>query len=134
MEGMPRLYETLGQMFSQPQHWVDRRHLKTLACMVAGLIQASNISLTALVPSVHRRATVAQSTTRRFTLGLEQTRVAVHARYGPLLQYASAEWGAHLGADLEYTPLPLQSLEPSPAFHLTPSQVWSNESLSNSRM
>jgi hypothetical protein len=37
MEGTPRLYDTLVQVLSQHQNWVDRRHLKTLACMVAGL-------------------------------------------------------------------------------------------------
>ncbi len=50
MEGTPRLYDTLVQVLSQHQTWVDRRHLKTLACMVAGLIPSSKISLTAWVP------------------------------------------------------------------------------------
>src|SRR5438105_12639061 len=62
MEGTPRLYDTLVQVLSQHQNWVDRRHLKTLACMVAGLIQAGKISLTAWVPYVHSRAVYAQST------------------------------------------------------------------------
>jgi hypothetical protein len=65
MEGTPRFYDTLVQVLSQHQNWVDRRHLKTLACMVAGLIQSSKICLTAWVPSVHSRATVAQRTVRR---------------------------------------------------------------------
>jgi Transposase DDE domain len=95
MEGTPRLYDTLVQVLSQHQNWVDRRHLKTLACMVAGLIQSSKISLTAWVPYVHSRATFAQSTVRRFTRWLENERVAVHALYGPLIQQALAEWGAH---------------------------------------
>lgn len=95
MEGTPRLYDTLVQVLSQHQNWVDRRHLKTLACMVAGLIQSGNISLTAWVPYVHSRATFAQSTVRRFTRWLENERIAVHALYGPLIQQALAEWGAH---------------------------------------
>lgn len=95
MEGTPRLYDTLVQVLSQHQNWVDRRHLKTLACMVAGLVQSGNISLTAWVPYVHSRATFAQSTVRRFTRWLENERIAVHALYGPLIQQALAEWGAH---------------------------------------
>jgi len=61
--------------------------------MMAGLIQAGNISLTAWVPSVHSRAVYAQSPVRRFTRWLEHTRIDVHALYGPLIQQAIAEWG-----------------------------------------
>jgi hypothetical protein len=63
--------------------------------MVAGLIQSSKISLTAWAPSVHSRATFAQSTVRRLTRWLENKRIDVHALYGPLIQQALAEWGAH---------------------------------------
>ena len=95
MEGTPRLYDTLVQVLSQHQNWVDRRQLKTLACMVSGLIQSSTISLTAWVPYVHSRAPFAQSPVRRFTRWLEHARVAVHALDGPWIQQALAEWGAH---------------------------------------
>jgi hypothetical protein len=94
MEGTPRLYDTLVQVLRQHQNWLDRRHLKTLAWMMAGLIQAGKISLTAWVPYVHSRAVYAQSTVRRFTRWLENTRIDVHALYGPLIQHAIAEWGA----------------------------------------
>ena len=93
MDGTPRLYDTLVQVLSQHQKWLDRRHLKTLAWMMAGLIQAGKISLTAWVPYVHSRAVYAQSTVRRFTRWLENTRIDVHALYGPLMQQAIAEWG-----------------------------------------
>jgi hypothetical protein len=93
MEGTPRLYDTLVQVLRQHQNWLDRRHLKTLAWMVVGLIQSGNISLTAWVPSVHSRAVFAQSTVRRFIRWLENTRIDVHALYGPLIQQAMAEWG-----------------------------------------
>jgi hypothetical protein len=93
MDGTPRLYDTLVQVLSQHQNWLDRRHLKTLAWMMAGLIQAGKISLTAWVPYVHSRAVYAQSTVRRFTRWLENTRIDVHALYGPLIQQAIAEWG-----------------------------------------
>jgi signal recognition particle GTPase len=78
MEGTPRLYDTLVQVLSQHQHWLDRRHLKTLAWMMVGLIQSGKISLTAWVPYVHSRATFAQSTVRRFTRWLENERIVVH--------------------------------------------------------
>jgi hypothetical protein len=96
MEGTPRLYDTLVQVLSQHQKWVDLRHLKTLAWMMAGLIQAGNISLTAWVPYVHSRAVYAQSTVRRFARWLENPRIDVHALYGPLIQQALAEWGHQL--------------------------------------
>jgi hypothetical protein len=66
MESMPRLYETLAHVFSQHENWVDRRHLKPLAWMSVGLMQASVVSLTAWVPYVHSRAVEAQSLVRRF--------------------------------------------------------------------
>jgi hypothetical protein len=50
MEGTPRLYDTLVQVLSQHQNWVDFRHLKTLACMMVGLIQSGQICLTAWAP------------------------------------------------------------------------------------
>jgi len=93
MDGTPHLYDTLVQVLSQHQNWLDRRHLKTLAWMMAGLIQAGKISLTTWVPYVHSRAVYAQSTVRRFTRWLENTRIDVHALYGPLIQPAIAEWG-----------------------------------------
>lgn len=93
MEGTPRLYDTLVQVLRQHQNWLDHRHLKTLAWMVVGLIQSGHIRLTAWVPYVHSRAMFAQSTVRRFTRWLENTRIDVHALYGPLMQQAIAEWG-----------------------------------------
>ena len=93
MEGTPRLYNTLVQVLGQHENWLDRRHLKTLAWMVVGLIQSGNISLTAWVPYVHSRAMFAQSTVRRLTRWLENERIAVHTLYGPLIQQAMAEWG-----------------------------------------
>jgi len=92
MDGTPRLYNTLVQVFSQHQNWVDLRHLKTLACMVVGLIATGNISLTAWAPYGHSRAMYAQSTVRRFIRWLENKRIDVHALYGPLIQQALAEW------------------------------------------
>ena len=96
MEGTPRFYDTLVQVLSQHQNWVDRRHLKTLAYMMVGLIQSDKISLTAWTPYVHSRAVYAQSTVRRFARWLENERIAVHALYGPLIQQALAAWGDHM--------------------------------------
>ena len=95
MGSTPRLYNTLVYVFSQHQNWVDLRHLKTLAWMIGGLIQSGKLGLTAWAPYVHSRAMYAQSTVRRFTRWLENTRIDVHALYGPLLQQALAEWGNH---------------------------------------
>src|SRR5215510_16393730 len=91
MESTPRLYDTLVHIVSQYQNWLDRRHLKTLAWMTVGLIQAGTISLTAWVPYVHSRALYAQSTVRRFARWHENDRIDVHALYGPFPQQALAE-------------------------------------------
>lgn len=95
MESTPRLYDTLVSVLSQHANWVDRRHLKTLAWMMVGLIQASVVSLTAWAPYVHSRAVYAQSLVRRFDRWLQNQRLEVHQVYGPLIQNALAEWGTH---------------------------------------
>ena len=73
MESTPRLYDTLVHVLSQHQNWVDRRHLKTLAWMMVGLMQAGKISLTAWAPYVHSRAVYAQSLVRRFARWLAES-------------------------------------------------------------
>jgi hypothetical protein len=67
------------QVFSHHQNGVELRHLKTLACMVVGLIATGHISLTAWAPSGHSRAMYAQSTVRRLTRWLKKKRIDVHA-------------------------------------------------------
>ena len=95
MESTPRLYDTLAHVLSQHENWVDRRHLKTLACMVVGLIASGKISLTAWAPYGRSRAVYAQSTVRRFARWLGNERLDVHALYGPLIQQALVEWSNH---------------------------------------
>jgi hypothetical protein len=96
MEGTPRLYDTLVQVLSQHRHWLDRRHLKTLAWMMVGLVQARVVSLTAWTPYVHSRAVYAQSLVRRFDRWLQNTRIEVHQLYGPLIQQALIEGGNNI--------------------------------------
>ena len=95
MESTPRLYETLVHVLNPPENWVDRRHLKTLAWMMVGLMQASVVGLTAWAPYVHSRAVYAQSLVRRFKRWRENKRLEVHQVYGPLLQPAWAEGGTN---------------------------------------
>lgn len=96
MERTPRLYDTLVHVLSQHRNWLDRRHLKTLAWMMVGLVQSRLISLTAWAPYVQSRAVYAQSHVRRFDRWLDNTRIDVHQLYGPLIQQALAEWGTNV--------------------------------------
>jgi len=93
MENTPHLYDTLVHVLSQHAKWVEQRHLKTLAWMMVGLIQAGWISLTAWAPYVGSRAQYAQSTVRRFRRWLDNDKIAVVSLYGPLIEPALAEWG-----------------------------------------
>jgi hypothetical protein len=63
--------------------------------MVVGLIQAQCVKLTAWVPFVHGRARYAQSTQRRFRRWLGNRRIEVAPQYGPLIEQALRDWGAH---------------------------------------
>jgi len=95
MENTLHLYDTLIQVLCQNRKWLDVRHRKTLAWMIAGLILAEKVSLTAWVPYIHSRAQYAQSTVRRFRRWLDNDRIQVHALYGPLIQQALSVWGEH---------------------------------------
>ena len=95
MENSPRLYSELMVLCGQPGQWRDVRHLQTLAWMVVGLIQAQCVKLTAWVPFVQGRARYAQSTQRRFRRWLGNQRIEVTPQYGPLIEQALREWGAH---------------------------------------
>jgi hypothetical protein len=96
MENTPYLYNTLIQALSQHVHWLDLRHLKTLAWMMVGLIQSRRISLTAWTPYVVSRARYAQSTVRRFRRWLDNDKIEVASLYGPLIAHALAQWGNHV--------------------------------------
>src|SRR5215831_18580204 len=93
MEHTPQLYDTLVHVLRQHVTWLDQRHLKTLAWMMVGLIQAGGISLTAWAPYVVSRAQYAQSTVRRFRRWLNNDKLDVLSLYGPLMTQALAEWG-----------------------------------------
>jgi hypothetical protein len=80
-------------VLSQPTHWPERRHLKTLAWMIVGLIHSGWISLTAWAPYVVSRARFAQSTVRRFRRWLDNDKIDVLSLSSPLIQQALAEWG-----------------------------------------
>jgi hypothetical protein len=95
MEKSPRLYSELMELYGQPGQWRDVRHLQTLAWMVVGLIQAECVNLPAWVPFVQGRARYAQSTQRRFRRWLGNRRIEVALLYGPLIEQALREWGAH---------------------------------------
>jgi len=93
MENPPHLYDTLVQVLGQHLHWVDLRHLKSLAWMMVGLIHSGCISLSAWAPYVVSRAQYAQSTVRRFRRWLDNDQIDVMALYGPLMAPALAEGG-----------------------------------------
>ncbi|MHC4464554.1 MAG: transposase [Planctomycetota bacterium] len=96
MKNTPNLYDTLTQILGQHRHWLDKRHFHTLAWMIVGLIESGLISLTTWAPFVDSRATFAQSTVRRFRRWLDNTRIEVHAMYGPIIQEALSQWGENV--------------------------------------
>jgi hypothetical protein len=96
MESTPRVQASIVHVLSQPRNWLDRRHLKTLAWMIVGLLQSRVVSLTAWPPSVQRRAVSAQSLGRRVDRWRHQPRSDVPALDGPLSQHAIAAWGTNV--------------------------------------
>lgn len=96
MKNTPNLYDTVVHILGQHSHWLDKRHFYTLAWMVASLIESQTVSLTAWTPFVDSRATYAQSIVRRFRRWLDNSRIEVHALYGPIIQEAITEWGQNV--------------------------------------
>lgn len=92
MESTPLFYQTLVQVLSCHQNWLDLRHLKTLAWMINGLILSGTISLGEWVVYVHSRAQYAASSIRRFRRFLDNDRIEVHPLYAPLLANALKDW------------------------------------------
>lgn len=92
MESTPLFYQTLVQVLSCHQNWLDLRHLKTLAWMIKGLILSGTISLGEWVVCVHSRAQYAASSIRRFRRFLDNDRIEVYPLYAPLLANALKDW------------------------------------------
>jgi Transposase DDE domain len=93
MKNTPNLYDTLVHILGQHTHWLDKRHLYTLTWMIVGLIESKVISLPEWAPFVDSRATIAQSTVRRFSRWLNNERIQIHDLYGPIIQEALTKWG-----------------------------------------
>jgi hypothetical protein len=85
------LYDTLLTLFRQAP-WRDRRHLATLAWMVAGLLASGWIALDEWAPCVAGRASCAQSTVRRFSRWLSNPRIDALRLYAALLRGALGEF------------------------------------------
>jgi len=102
MEHTSFLYDTLVQVLSQHAHWLDLRHLKTVAWMMVGLIHSSSISLYAWTPFVVSRAQYSQSTVRRFRRWLDNEKIEVQPLYGRLMHQAMGSWfGKRLSVALD---------------------------------
>jgi hypothetical protein len=96
MKSTPRLHATIVHVLSQHRNWLDRRHLKPLAWMIAGLLPSQVIRLTARPPYVQSRAVYAQSLGRRFDRWLHHPRIDVPGLYRLLMPQAIAEWGTNV--------------------------------------
>jgi hypothetical protein len=92
MESTPLFYQTLMQVLSCHQNWLDLRHVKTLAWMINGLTLSGKISLREWALYVHSRAQYAASRIRRFRRFLDNDRIEVHPLYAPLLANALKDW------------------------------------------
>ena len=90
MESTPLLYQSLMSVLTCHKNWLDRRHVKTLAWMMSGLILSREIGLGAWALYVHSRAQYVASTIRRFRRFLDNDRIDVPRLYAPLRTHCEA--------------------------------------------
>jgi hypothetical protein len=90
----PRLYQAVLTHL-QTGLWNDIRNARTLAWMITGLLLSQRSSLPSWLPHIHSRATLAQSTERRFRRWLENPAIDPISIYGPLVIRALRDWGGH---------------------------------------
>jgi len=95
MRNTPNLYDTLFRILGQHSHWSDIRHLHTLLWMVIGLIESKTINLPEWATFTDSRAKFAQSTVRRFSRWMHNSRIKIYELYGPIIADALTEWGNH---------------------------------------
>jgi hypothetical protein len=91
MKHAPRLYDVVLEFIRQCP-WSDVRHGIVLAWMVVGMIESSRSNLTHWIKSVETPALYAQSTQRRFSRWMHNSRIHPTYLYGPLITWALAQW------------------------------------------
>lgn len=84
MERSRQLYTQIFDLLQQHSHYVDVRHIQTLALMVQGLLSSQSLNLTAWEPFVQSRANEAQSYQRRWSRFMRNKRIQSLDLYTPL--------------------------------------------------
>jgi hypothetical protein len=102
MKHAPRLYDVVLEFIRQCP-WSDLRHALVFAWMVMGLIESGRSNLTHWIKSVETGAVYAQSTQRRFSHWLHNSRIHPTHLYGPLIPWALSEWSDET-IDLSFDP------------------------------
>jgi hypothetical protein len=91
MKHAPRLYDVVLAFIRQCP-WSDLRHWIVLAWMVMGMIESSRSNLTHWISSVETNALSAQSTQRRFSRWMHNSRIHPTYLYEPLITWALSQW------------------------------------------
>jgi hypothetical protein len=91
MKYAPRLYDVVLQFIRQCP-WSDVRHGLVFAWMVVGMIESGKSNLTHWISSVETDAVYAQSTQRRFSRWIHNSRINPTYLYGPLITWALSNW------------------------------------------
>jgi hypothetical protein len=85
------LYNALKQFVGQCT-WADQRHMAVLIWMVIGVIHEGSVNLTRWLAHVETSAHQAQSTQRRFSRWLHNSRIHPTSIYSSLIQATLADW------------------------------------------
>lgn len=91
MKHAPRLYDVVLEFIRQCP-WSDVRHSLVFAWMVIGMIESGRSNLTHWISSVETDAVYAQSTQRRFSRWMHNSRIHPTSLYRPLITWALSDW------------------------------------------
>ena len=92
LETPSRLHHQLIKFASQYSQWADVRHLGVMCWMIVGLIGEGSVNLTKWIDYIQTKATIAQSTQKRFSRWVNNPRINPAKLYSPLVKAVFANW------------------------------------------
>jgi hypothetical protein len=87
-----RLHNELIKFAGQYSNWADFRHLSVMCWMIVGLIAEGSVNLTKWIHHIDTKALIAQSTQKRLSRWVNNSRINPAKLYSPVVKATFANW------------------------------------------